>query len=169
MEGVELIPFHGAVGANVAAIMTGHLLCPALDPKLPATLSYSVIEGLLRKELGFEGALISDDLLMGALNQWGSMEERGVKALKAGVDCLLVGKGTVQGLLDALKRGLTRGNIPPERAEEAVSRIAKLKEEYPYKGKGDVKGLRREEDVAFSQRLFQRIANETGDPRGRAA
>jgi beta-N-acetylhexosaminidase len=169
MAKAELIPFHGAVGAKVAACMTGHLLCPALDPDLPATLSASIIGGLLRRELGFEGVLISDDLLMGALNQWGSIEERGKKALKAGVDCLLVGKGTIQGLLDTLTQGLETGEIPPGRAEEALSRIAKLKEEYPYKGKGDVKRLRREEDVAFSQGIFQRIADETGDPRGRAA
>jgi beta-N-acetylhexosaminidase len=168
MAGAELIPFHGAVQANVAAIMTGHLLCPALDPDLPATLSSSIIGGLLRKELGFEGALISDDLLMGALDAWGGVEERGKEALKAGVDCLLVGKGSVQGLLDVLVRGLKTGKIPPERAEEAVSRIAKLKERYPYRGTGDLTGLRREEDVVFSQGLFRKVKDEEGDPGGRA-
>jgi beta-N-acetylhexosaminidase len=168
MEEAELIPFYGAVGANVAAIMTGHLLCPSLDPDLPVTLSASIIGDLLRMELGFGGALISDDLLMGALNQLGSLEERGVKALKAGVDCLLVSKGSVQGLVKALKQGLETGKITQERGEEAISRIAKLKEEYPYKGKGDMKGLRREEDVAFSQELFRRIKDEPGDPGDRA-
>lgn len=169
MEGAELIPFQSAVQANVAAIMTGHLLCPALDPDLPATLSPLIIQGLLRKELGFEGALISDDLLMGALSQWGSVEERGVMALKTGVDCLLVGKGTVQGILEALRQGLKTGEIPQERAEEAVSRIAKLKERYPYRGVGDLTGLRREADLAFSQELFRMVNDETGDPGDRTA
>jgi beta-N-acetylhexosaminidase len=169
MEEAELIPFQRAMQANVASIMTGHLLCTALDPKMPATLSASIIGDLLRKEIGFEGALISDDLLMGALDQWGSMEERGVMALNAGVDCLLVGKGSVQGLLDALKRGLTNGDIPQERGKEALSRIAKLKERYPYKSMGDVKGLRREADVTFSQELFRRIQDEAGDPGCRKA
>jgi len=150
MEGAELIPFHRAVQANVAAIMTGHLLCPALDPDLPATLSPFIIEGLLRKGLGFEGVLISDDLLMGALNQWGGIEERGKEALKAGVDCLLVGKGSVQGLLGTLKEALASGEIPQERATEAVSRIVKVKEEYPYRGIGDLASLRQEENLAFS-------------------
>jgi beta-N-acetylhexosaminidase len=168
MEGAELIPFERAVQSGVAACMTGHLFCPALDPKLPATLSPVIIQGLLRNELGFKGALISDDLLMGALNQWGRLEERGVKALKAGVDCLLVGKGTVQGLLEALVQGLETGEIPQERAEEAVSRIVKIKERYPYRGTGDLTSLRREADLAFSQALFQRIEDETGDPRGRS-
>jgi beta-N-acetylhexosaminidase len=169
LDKAELISFEGAVRAEVAAIMTGHLLCPALDPDLPATLSPPIIQGLLRKDLGFDGVVMSDDLLMGALNQWGSVEERGVKALKAGVDCLLVGKGSVRGLLKALKEGLEKGEIPQERAEEALSRIAKLKERYPYKGTGDLTSLRREEYIAFSQMLFQRIADETGDPGDRAA
>lgn len=169
MAGTELIPFQSAVQANVAAIMTGHLLCPALDADLPATVSPSIIGGLLRKELGFEDVLISDDLLMGALNQWGSVEERGVKALKSGVDCLLVGKGTVQGLLKALKQDLEKGGISHERVEEAVSRIAKLKEKYPSRGTGDLTSLRREKDLAFSQELFRRVKDATDDPGDRAA
>jgi beta-N-acetylhexosaminidase len=169
MEGAELIPFVQAVRSGVAAIMTGHLLCPTLDPELPATLSSSIIGVLLRKELGFEGTLISDDLCMGALNQWGSVEERGVMALEAGVDLLLVGKGSVQGLLDALAQGLKTGEISQERAEEAVFRIAKLKKEYPYRGTGDLTSLRWEEDLAFSQELFRRVKDETGDPGDRTA
>jgi beta-N-acetylhexosaminidase len=169
MERAELIPFQSAVQANVAAIMTGHLLCPALNPERPATLSPSIIQGLLRNGLGFEGVVISDDLLMGALNQWGSVEERGKEALKAGVDCLLVGKGTVQGLLKALERGLETGEVPQERVEEALEHIMGLKERYPYRGTGDLTSLRREEDLAFSQELFQRIRDEASDPGGRAA
>ena len=168
MEGGELIPFHRAVGATVATIMTGHLLCPALDPDLPATLSPLIIQGLLRKKLGFEDVVISDDLLMGALASWGSLEERGKEALKAGVDCLLVGKGTVQGLLEALKRGLATGEITQERAEQSISRLVKLKEEYPCKGTGDIKGLRREEDLTFSQELFQRAKDAASDSGNRA-
>ena len=169
LERAELIPFQRAIQADVAACMTGHLLCPALDPDLPATLSPAIIQGLLRKGLGFDGVVISDDLLMGALNQWGSIEERGVEALKAGVDCLLVGEGPVQGLLAALGQGLANGDIPQKRAEEAVSRILKLKKQYPYRGIGDLKGLRQETDLAFSQELFRMVDDETGDPRGRAA
>ena len=101
---------------------------------------------------------------MGALNQWGSVEERGKEALKAGVDCLLVGEGKVDGLLKALGQGLKNGEIPKERAEEAVARIVKLKERYPYRGTGDLAGLRQEEDLAFSQELFQRIQDAAGDP-----
>jgi beta-N-acetylhexosaminidase len=164
LEKAELIPFQMGVRAEVAAIMPGHLLCPALDPELPATLSPSIIQGLLRHALGFDGVVISDDLAMGALASWGSIEERGVAALKAGVDLLLVAKGTIQGLLDALKQGLDSGEIPQERAQEACSRIRQLKEQYPYRGTGDITGLRQEQDLAFSQQLFLMAGDEAGDP-----
>jgi len=169
MEGAELIPFQLAIHADVAACMPGHLLCPSLDPDLPVTLSPSIIQGLLRKDLGFDGVVISDDLLMGALASWGSIEQRGVEAVKAGVDCLLVGEGPVQGLLAALEQGLANGEIPQKRAEEAVARVMRLKERYPYKGIGDLTGLRQKTDLAFSQKLFRMVSDETGDPRGRAA
>jgi beta-N-acetylhexosaminidase len=165
LEKAELIPFQMGVRAEVAAIMPGHLLCPALDPALPATLSPSIIQGLLRQGLGFDGCVISDDLAMGALNQWGTIEERGVAALKAGVDLLLVAKGTIQGLLDALRQGLDTGEIPQERAQEACDRIRQLKERYPYRGTGDITGLRQEQDLAFSQQLFLMAGDEAGDLR----
>ncbi|MBW2038768.1 MAG: beta-N-acetylhexosaminidase [Deltaproteobacteria bacterium] len=155
MEGAELIPFQRAARSGVAAIMTGHLLCPALDPERPTTLSPPIIQGLLRQDLGFEGVVISDDLLMGALSQWGPLEQRGVEALKAGVDLLLVGGEEVDGLLETLERGVATGEIPQARAAEAVYRILRLKEQYPYRGSGDLRELRQEEDLAFSQELFQ--------------
>jgi beta-N-acetylhexosaminidase len=163
LEQAELIPFRMGVRAEVAAIMPGHLLCPALDPDLPATLSPSILQGLLRQALGFEGCVISDDLAMGALNQWGTIEERGVAAMKAGVDFLLVAKGTIQGLLYALRQGLETGEITKQRAQEAVARIRQLKERYPYRGAGDITGLRQEQDLAFSQQLFLMTGDEAGD------
>jgi beta-N-acetylhexosaminidase len=165
LEQAELIPFHMAKRAEVAAIMPGHLLCPALDPQLPATLSPAILQGLLRKDLGFDGCVISDDLAMAALNQWGSIEERGVAAMKASVDFLLVAKGSVQGLLDALKKGLDTGEISQERAQEACNRISQLKQRYPYQGTGDISALRQEQDLAFSQQLFLMTGNEAGDLR----
>jgi beta-N-acetylhexosaminidase len=163
LEKAELIPFRMAKRAEVAAIMPGHLLCPALDPKLPATLSPAILQGLLRKDLGFDNCVISDDLAMAALNQWGSIEERGVAAFKAGIDFLLVAKGTVQGLLAALKKALASGEISKERAEEALARIRQLKQRYPYQGTGDISNLRQEQDLAFAQQLFVMVGDEAGD------
>jgi len=165
LEKAELIPFQMAVRAEVAAVMPGHLLCPALDPQLPATLSPSILQDLLRKDLGFDGCVLSDDLAMNALASWGTIEQRGIAAFKAGVDLLLVAKGTVQGLLDALKQGLDSGEISKERAQEACDRIRQLKERYPYQGTGDISNLRQEQDLAFAQQLFVMVGDEAGDPR----
>jgi beta-N-acetylhexosaminidase len=157
MAQAELIPFQQAVQATVAAIMPGHLLCPAFDSEQPATLSPPIIQGLLRQALGFDGCVISDDLSMGALASWGSIEERGIAAFKAGVDCLLVGQEKVHGLLAAMDKGVTSGEIPEERVKEAVARIRRLKGKYPYRDRGEVTGLRQEKDLAFSQDLFEKV------------
>jgi beta-N-acetylhexosaminidase len=169
LQQAELIPFQQAIQASVAAIMPGHLLCPALDADQPATFSQPIIEELLRQELGFDNLVISDDLSMGALSQWGGIEERGVAAFKAGVDMLLSGQEKVYGLLAALEKGVKSGVIPEKRVEQAIARILKLKEQYPYRGSGDLTGLRQQADLVFSQELFQRIEDETGDPGHRAA
>jgi beta-N-acetylhexosaminidase len=160
LEHAELIPFQQAIQAGVAAVMPGHLLCPALDPKQPATFSPPIIEELLRRRLDFDGLVISDDLCMGALSQWGGIAVRGSTALKAGVDILLSGQEKVHGLLAALEKGVKSGEIPEQRVKQAIARIRRFKEQYPYRGRGDLTGLRQEADLAFSQELFQRVKDE---------
>ncbi len=67
LEAVELPPFRSAIAAGVAAVMTAHLSLPALDPHRPATLSAAVLSGLLRRELGFTGLVVTDALVMEAI------------------------------------------------------------------------------------------------------
>jgi len=85
-----LLPFRAAVEAGVASIMTAHILAPALD-SVPATLSEPVVNGLLRRELGFDGAIISDALEMKAISAHVGIDEGAVCALAAGVDALCIG------------------------------------------------------------------------------
>jgi beta-N-acetylhexosaminidase len=169
LQQAELVPFEQAIQAEVASVMPGHLLCPALDAEQPATFSQPIIEVLLRQALGFDNCVISDDLSMGALSSWGGIEERGIAAFKAGVDMLLSGQEKVHGLLAALEKGVKSGAIPEQRVEQAIARILKLKKKYPYRGTGDLAGLRQQADLGFSQELFQRVEDETGDPGHRAA
>lgn len=86
---VELPPFEAAIAAEVASVMTAHVLFPKLDPKRPATLSPEVM-GWLRDELGYGGLVFSDDLEMKAVADNFSVDERSLGALRAGVDVLLV-------------------------------------------------------------------------------
>jgi len=64
---VEIPPFRRAISAQIGTIMTAHVLYPALDPDLPATLSPTILTGLLRQKLGYRGMVITDDLEMGAI------------------------------------------------------------------------------------------------------
>lgn len=89
LRAVELAPFKAATG-RVPAIMSAHVVFDALDPGVPATLSRRVITDLLRGELGFEGAIISDDLEMKAIADHFGSGEAAVRAIDAGCDLLLV-------------------------------------------------------------------------------
>jgi beta-N-acetylhexosaminidase len=86
---VELPPFRAAVG-RVSSVMTAHILFEALDPSVPATMSKAAVGELLRKDVGFEGAVFSDDLEMDAITDDYEIDEAGVLAVEAGCDLLLV-------------------------------------------------------------------------------
>ena len=90
LDSVELVPFKAAIAAGVDAIMSAHIVVPALDatPGLPVTLSKKVMTDLLRGELGFQGLIVSDDLEMGALSTIGEAQA-GLRAFEAGIDHLL--------------------------------------------------------------------------------
>jgi beta-N-acetylhexosaminidase len=95
LEQIELPPFRAASGAGVASLMTAHVVCEALDPGVPATLSRAICGSLLRAEIGFDGVLFSDDLEMAALSHAKlrySVEEAAVEAVRAGCDALLICK-----------------------------------------------------------------------------
>ena len=68
LDAVELVPFRAAIEADVASIMTAHILIPAYDEERPATLSPAIVDGLLKKRLGYGGLVLSDDLEMKAIS-----------------------------------------------------------------------------------------------------
>ncbi|MDT4918151.1 MAG: beta-N-acetylhexosaminidase, partial [Pseudonocardiales bacterium] len=91
LDAVELVPFRAAVAAGAKAVMTGHLLVPALDPDDLATVSRPITTGLLRGELGFAGAVVTDALEMRALAGTLGMVRGFVAALAAGADTIETG------------------------------------------------------------------------------
>lgn len=88
LDRTELPPFRAAVAAEVASIMTAHVLFPKLDAKRPATLSPAVM-AVLRDELGYDGLVLSDDIEMKAVADHFSVEDRSLGCLRAGVDVIL--------------------------------------------------------------------------------
>ena len=129
LKAVELVPFRAAIVAGIAAIMTSHILFPALDPTLPATLSPAILTGLLRQKLGFSGLIITDDLEMkGVAAGWGAAEAA-VLAVEAGADILLCCHEweTQKAIQAALLEAVVNGRIAEGRLDESLARIAAAK------------------------------------------
>jgi len=125
---VELFPFKKAIEAGVQSVMTAHIHVPALDPTpdLPATLSPFIITELLREKLGFEGLIVTDAMEMGGITTLYSPEQAAIKAVKAGVDCLLLPLETEK-VIHALVQEVESGAISESRINESVTRILKAK------------------------------------------
>ena len=87
---IELVPFREAVAADVAALMTAHVLYPALDADLAATLSPAIVTSLLREEFGFQGLIATDDIEMAAITRTSTVPSATVQALAAGCDVVLL-------------------------------------------------------------------------------
>ncbi|MBE9127078.1 MULTISPECIES: glycoside hydrolase family 3 protein [unclassified Coleofasciculus] len=123
---VELPPFKAAIAAGVDAVMTAHLLIPAWDEQYPATLSKQVLTQLLRTNLEFEGLIITDALVMGAIaNRYGA-DEAPVLAVEAGADILLM-PSNPETAIPAVCNAVTSGRISHERILSAVERIWRAK------------------------------------------
>ncbi len=132
LDAIELAPFRVAIAAQVASIMTAHILFPALDADLPATLSPAILTGLLREEMGFDGLIVTDDLEMkGVAARWGA-PEAAVLAVEAGADLLLCchTRTTQYAIRDALTRAVHTGRLPEARLDSSLARIARAKSQW---------------------------------------
>jgi beta-N-acetylhexosaminidase len=130
---VECIPFREAIRADVAFIMTAHVLVPSLDEEKPATLSPAVVQALLRDELGFRGVILSDDLEMKAIAKTYTVADAAVQAIAAGCDGILVCSGDVEvqaAALEALVHAVEEQKIPYKRFEDALTRLRRAKERF---------------------------------------
>ncbi|HEX5005057.1 MAG TPA: glycoside hydrolase family 3 N-terminal domain-containing protein [Gemmatimonadales bacterium] len=116
----DLVPFEAGVRAGVASVMTGHLRVPALDPTgTPATFSAPILR-YLREQLGFNGLIVTDALMMGAAVK-DAAENPAVRALAAGCD-LLCYPADPQAAYDAIGEALRTGTLAKRRVAEALAR-----------------------------------------------
>ncbi len=92
LQSVELPPFQAAIRSNVQAVMSAHISLPAIDGEdaPPATLSPAILLGLLRKQMNFQGVIVSDAMDMGAIQQGDQLAQQCIKAANAGIDLLLI-------------------------------------------------------------------------------
>jgi beta-N-acetylhexosaminidase len=132
LDAVELAPFRDVAGA-LPAIMTAHVIYDALDPGVPATLSRRTVTGLLKEELGYGGAVISDDLEMKAVSERWGVVDAGLRAIEAGCDALLVCSdvAALGTLRDALERRAETDAAFAERLADAAARTLALRRAFP--------------------------------------
>jgi beta-N-acetylhexosaminidase len=133
LEAVEFVPFRAAVDARVAGIMTAHILVPALDERNPGTLSSTIVDGVLKKQLGFGGMVMTDDIEMKAISARYTTAQATVRAVAAGCDVVLMCGASAEPqyeALEAIVHALEDGTLPLRRAEDALARHRRVKERF---------------------------------------
>lgn len=127
LQSLEYLPFQAAIAAGVDSVMSAHLLIPDLDPTYPATLSSRILTGELRQALGFDGLIVTDALVMGAIADRYGANEAAVLAVEAGADVLMMPLDP-PGAIQAICAAIETGRIAPERIQASVERIWRAKQ-----------------------------------------
>ncbi len=126
----DLPPFAAAVAAGAPAVMTAHIRVPAVTGELPATFSRAALHDLLRGELGFTGAIVTDALEMGGATGTHGVGVAAVRALAAGADLLCLGARITEELVEAtvaeIVAAVRDGRLPADRLAEAARRSQRL-------------------------------------------
>ncbi|MEO1520995.1 MAG: glycoside hydrolase family 3 N-terminal domain-containing protein [Cyanobacteria bacterium J06633_2] len=137
LKSIEFPPFHAAISAGVDSIMSAHLLLPKLDAERPATLSRTILTNLLRNEFNFEGLIVTDALVMGAIADHYGKNEAAVMAIEAGADVVMMPLDPV-GVVDAVEHAVETGRLSSQRIQDSVERIWWAKQRVaPFPGSTD--------------------------------
>lgn len=131
---IELYPFQKNIEAGADIVMTAHVYFPAIEPEagVPATLSSKVITGLLREELDFSNVITTDCMEMNAISEGVGTEKGAVKAVKAGVDIIMISHtfGRQIGAIKEMIKAVENGEIAEKMIDQSNQRIQSLKEKY---------------------------------------
>ncbi|MEY2914889.1 MAG: beta-N-acetylhexosaminidase, partial [Cyanobacteriota bacterium] len=137
----ELIPFQTLIQAQIPLIMTAHILFPQIDPQVPATLSKIILNDILRKELGFQGVIVSDDLDMKAVSEMFMKTGTVARAFDAGCDLFIVSRNINSSSLERTYKiaedfsaSLNNGSLDiavVEAARERVENLLRVTPQYP--------------------------------------
>jgi len=132
LHALELIPFIQATEGGADVLMVGHILLPKIDATYPASISEKIVNNLLRKQLNYNGVIITDDMTMKAIVNTFEIGEAAVFAVKAGNDIILVAHdyANVIKVKDAILQAIETGEITEQRIDESVRRILSIKKKY---------------------------------------
>ncbi|MEO8513543.1 MAG: glycoside hydrolase family 3 N-terminal domain-containing protein [Ignavibacteria bacterium] len=164
MNSIELVPFKNAIEHNVMSVMIAHLAFPELEttPNIPASLSPSIVQGLLIDKMGFGGLVVTDALNMKGITKYFSTSEVAVMCVKAGIDLILMPLDEVT-TINAIESAVNSGQITEERINRSAEKILKAKEwlglfENKYVQEADVyKTI----NTMYANDLAQQIADES--------
>lgn len=131
----DMLPFIEAIKSGADSIMVGHLLVADLNSIYPASLSDRVINGLLRKELGYKGLIITDDLSMRAITFMFGISHAAIKAISSGADMVMINKEHKKKIpiISNLNKIARKNKNALRRIHESVQRILDIKEKYNIK------------------------------------
>src|SRR5262249_617505 len=132
LKNVELVPFNNAFKNHADMVMVAHILVQKIDPNYPASMSKTIITDLLRKQYGFGGVVITDDMTMGAIEKHYTLKNAAVRAVNAGADIILVGHGmeNVATVYNSIYSAVTNHTISEDTINKSVYRILTLKHKY---------------------------------------
>lgn len=131
LEKCELAPFRAAIQAGVPSVMTTHILFPQIEPeRIPATMSRRIITGLLKERLGFRGLVISDCMMMNAIQEEFGTVNGSVAAVAAGVDLVFVSHSVelARQACEALEQKLKSGGLSMDEMNASVQSILEYKQ-----------------------------------------
>ena len=132
LKSVEFVPFKKSIEEKVPAIMVSHILMPQIDANNPASMSKTIITDILRKDLKFDGLIVTDDMTMGAVTNELDITTACINSINAGADLLLVchGYDNEINVINAIKDVVNNGIISIDTINRSVYKILSLKENY---------------------------------------
>jgi beta-N-acetylhexosaminidase len=155
LDALELIPFR-ALREAAPSVMTAHIVYPQIDPEFPATLSKKVLGGILREELGYDGVVITDALMMKAIAERYGYARAAVLAIDAGADMILAQGSLAEQAeaIQALRAAFERGALTAAQGARAAQRLDRLAAAYPVVHADDYQGAPRQQDDALMRRAW---------------
>ena len=130
MKNLELKPFQSSIDAGVKSVMIAHLSLPELEknPKIPSSLSKSIVNDLLIEKMGFKGLIVTDALNMSGITKNFSTEEISVMCVEAGIDLILMPVGEIKAI-NAIEEAVKSGRLSEDRINLSCEKILRAKNE----------------------------------------
>ena len=168
LEQTDLVPFREAIRAGTDAIMSAHIVFPALEPEgLPGTVSSKVLSGLLRERLGFSDIIITDGMEMHAVMDLFPVPEGVFRALKAGADITLIchDSSLAAAACVRIMEGVENGELSTENLAEAYQRITARKAALPPLGPAEEFADPRDQEICAD--ILRRVVRVVHAPENR--